>query len=312
MQRRALFVPNCPQAFDGGRVLRISPENIQVFDLRLVILAGIEIPARRSCRVGRADAERLPPVRRGDRLSGKEGRAMRASAIVLLLLAGCGGPGETNGAAGPRESTNAAAAAAPLPILPEVGATLALSAAGADRCSAKWNGEAVTRAQLLDRAAAAIERAIAAVGGIENISAETIPVVRVEAPADMGFACVDTMLAAVQRAGFPRVILAPIDESEAALASFPLTEIGPPPPAAIVRIGAGGRMTWNQEAVDLARLTERARAIGGVDMPPAPPGELEIRPALEASFGSVHAAVRAARQGNVQATLLPPSVAPRP
>lgn len=232
---------------------------------------------------------------------------MRTGAIVLaLLLAACGRAGETNG------SADSAAAVGPGPSLPEAGATLTLSAAGADGCAAKWNGEAVTRAQLLDRAGAAIERAIATVGGVENISAEAIPVVRVEAPAEMGFACVDAMLAAVQRAGFPRVILAPAGESEAALAAFPLTEIGPPPPTAIVRIGAGGRMTWNNDPVDLARLTERARAMGGLDETPAPPGELEIRPAREASFGAVHAAVKAARLGNVQATLLPPSVAPRP
>jgi len=247
----------------------------------------------------------LPPARGGDRLSGKgERRAMRASAMVLaLVLAACGRPDESG-----EPVADAAAAGA---SLPEAGATLALSAVGADGCAARWNGEAVTRAQLLDRAGAAIERAIAAAGGVQNISAETIPVVRVEAPAGMGFACVDAMLAAVRRAGFPRVILAPAGENEAELAAFPLTEVGAPPPTIVVRIAAA-RMTWNEEAVDLARLTERARAIGGLDVAPAAPGELEIRPAREASFGSVHAAIRAVRLGNVQPTLRPPSVAPRP
>jgi hypothetical protein len=232
---------------------------------------------------------------------------MRASAIVLaLLLAACGGPDGTNKAAGPGE------AAAPRADLPRAGATLTLSAAGAERCSAKWDGVAVTRAQLLDRASAAIERAIATVGGIENISAETIPVVRVEAPAEMSFACVDAMIAAVQRAGFARLILAPANGAEPELAAFPLTDIGPPPPVAVVRIGAGGRMTWNDDVVDAGGLTERARRMGGLGETPAAPGELEIRPAREASFGAVHAAIAAVRQGNVQAALLPPSVEPRP
>jgi biopolymer transport protein ExbD len=233
---------------------------------------------------------------------------MRTGAIVLaLLLAGCGGPDGAGDAAG-----GGANAAVPRPDLPEAGSTLTLSAAGTGGCSARWDGAAVTREQLLERAAAAIDRAVAAVGGVQNVSAEAIPVVRVEAPADLSFACVDAMLAAVQRAGFPRLILAPAGGAEPELTSFPLTEIGPPPPAVVVRIGAGGRMTWNNEAVDAAGLTERARRMGGLDDRLAAPGEVEIRPAREASFGAVHAAVAAIRQGNVQATLLPPSVEPRP
>lgn len=233
---------------------------------------------------------------------------MRTAAMVLaLMLAACEPPAETSGSAG-----GAANAALSRPDLPEAGGTLALSAAGAGGCVARWNGEAVTREQLLDRAAAAIERAIAAVGGVQNISAEAIPVVRVEGPSEMGFACVGTMLAPVQRAGFARLILAPAGAAEPELVALPLTEIGPPPPTGVIRIGAGGRMTWNNESIGLAGLTERARRMGGLDATPAPPGELEIRPAREASFGSVHAAVRAVREGNMQATLLPPSVEPRP
>ncbi len=231
---------------------------------------------------------------------------MRTGAIVLaLLLAGCGGP---DGAGDP--AAGGANAAVPRPDLPEAGSTLTLSAAGTGGCSARWDGAAVTREQLLDRAAAAIDRAVAAVGGVQNVSAEAIPAVRIEAPADLSLACVDAMLAAVQRAGFLRLILAPAG-AEPELTSFPLTEIGPPP-AVVVRIGAGGRMTWNNEAVDLAGLTGRARRMGGLNDRPAPPGEVEIRPAREASFGSVHGAVAAVRRGNVQATLLPPSVEPRP
>jgi hypothetical protein len=232
---------------------------------------------------------------------------MRASAIGLaLLLAACGGPDGVDNSAG------GANAAMPRPELPQAGATLTLSAEGAERCAAKWDGVAVTRAQLLDRAAAAIARAIDTVGSVQNVSTEAMPVVRVEAPAEMSFACVDAMIAPVQRAGFLRLILAPANGAEPELAAFPLTDIGPPPPVAVVRIGAGGRMTWNNDAVDAAGLTERARRMGGLDETPAPPGELEIRPAREASFGAVHAAIAAIRQGNVQAALLPPSVEPRP
>ena len=233
---------------------------------------------------------------------------MRTGAIVLaLLLAACGRPDVAGDPGG-----NAANSASPRAPLPDAGATLTLSAEGAERCAAKWNGVAVTRAQLLERAVAAIDRAIATVGGVRNISVETIPVVRVEAPAGMRFACVDAMLASVQRAGFPRLILAPAGGAEPELASFPLTDIGGPPPTAVVRIGAGDRMTWNGQAVELAGLVEQAGRMGGLAETPLPPGQLEIRPAREASFGAVHAAVAAARQGNVLATLLPPSVQASP
>lgn len=232
---------------------------------------------------------------------------MRTGAIVLaLLLSACGRPDYAGDPGG-----NAANGASPRAPLPDAGATLTLSAEGAERCAAKWDGVAVTRAQLLERAAAAIDRAIATVGGVRNISVETIPVVRVEAPAGMRFACVDAMLASVQRAGFPRLILAPGGGAEPELTYFPLTEIGPPP-GVVVRIGAGGRLTWNEETVTLAGLTERARRMGGLDDRLAAPGEVEIRPAREARFGAVHAAVAAIRRGNVQATLLPPSVETRP
>jgi hypothetical protein len=237
---------------------------------------------------------------------------MRTGAIGLaLLLAACGSPdGDGEGDPG----GNAANSAMSRVALPEAGATLTLSAEGVERCAAKWDGVAVTRAQLLERAAAVIERAIMPAEGGQNVSVgvDAIPVLRVEAPAGMSFACVDAMLSSVQRAGFPKLILAPADGAEPELASFPLTDIGGPPPTVIVRVGAGGRMTWNGESVDAAGLTEKAGRMGGLAGTPLPPGELEIRPAREASFGAVHAAVAAARQGNVLATLLPPSVEARP
>jgi hypothetical protein len=235
---------------------------------------------------------------------------MRTGAIGLaLLLAACGSPGDGDDPDGTTVNSASSRAA-----LPDAGATLALSAEGAERCAAKWDGVAVTRAQVLERATAVIERAIMPAGSGDNVSVgvDAIPVLRVEAPAGMSFTCVDAMLASVQRAGFPKVILAPAGGGEAELASFPLTDIGGPPPTVIVRVGAGGRMTWNGEAVDAAGLTERASRMGGLAGTPLPPGELEIRPARDASFGAVHAAVSAAREGNVLATLLPPSVDARP
>lgn len=235
---------------------------------------------------------------------------MRTGAMVLaLLLAACGSPDDFGDPGG-----NTANGASPRADLPGAAATLTLSAEGPERCAAKWDGVAVTRAQVLERAGAVIERVIMPAGGGDNVSVgvDAIPVLRVEAPAGMSFACVDAMLAAVQRAGFPKLILAPAGGGEPELASFPLTDIGGPPPTVVVRVGAGGRMSWNGEGVDAAGLTERAGRMGGLAGTPLPPGELEIRPARDTTFGAVHGAVAAARQGNVLATLLPPSVEARP
>ena len=231
---------------------------------------------------------------------------MRTGAIVLaLLLTGCGGPEGAGDPAG-----GGANAAVPRPDLPEAGSTLTLSAAGTGGCSARWDGATVTREQLLDRAAAAIDRAVAAVGGVQNLSAEAIPVVRVEAPADLSFACADAMLAAVQRAGFPRLILAPAGGAEAELTPSRSPRSARRRRRVVVRIGAGGRMTWNNEAVELAGLPERARRMGGSTRGRRRQGEVEIRPTREATFGAVHAAVQAARMGNVQATCCRPRSSP--
>jgi hypothetical protein len=49
---------------------------------------------------------------------------------------------------------------------------------------------------------------------------------------------------------------------------------------------------------------------GGATEIEAPPGELELRPAREATVGQVHAVLRAIRENHVRAALLLPSVQP--
>jgi hypothetical protein len=51
---------------------------------------------------------------------------------------------------------------------------------------------------------------------------------------------------------------------------------------------------------------------GGATEIEAPAGELELRPAREATFGQVHEVLRAVRAGYVRAALLLPSVPPAP
>lgn len=236
---------------------------------------------------------------------------MRTGALVLLLLmAACGqqsGDANRTGASGNLTGSPAA------PVdTREAAATVTLAASGPGGCSARWDGQPVTVPQVLERSSALIERAIADVGEVTNLTEETTPVVAVAAPAGLGFACADTFLAAIRRAGVPGVLLRPEGGQEAALADFSLSDIAAPPPTVVIAIGGGGRLTWNGQAIGLEAIPGRVRQLGGdgtIEVE-APPGELELRPAREASFGQVHAVLRAVRERHVRAALLLPSVTP--
>ncbi|HTU13022.1 MAG TPA: hypothetical protein VMG08_19185 [Allosphingosinicella sp.] len=223
----------------------------------------------------------------------------------VLLLAACG-----QSADAPDPSANAPDAAAAGDDR-EVVATLALAPTGPGGCSASWDGRAATPQQVLERSTAAVEQAIAAAGGMGNVTREVLPALAVEAPAGLGFACADSFLSAVRRAGVVSILLSPGGGQAPALADFALSEIGTPPSVAVT-VGRGGVLAWNGEAVTLAAVTERARQMGGSleAAIEAPPGALELRPAREASFGQVYEALRAVRQGRVRAALLLPSVPP--
>lgn len=232
---------------------------------------------------------------------------MRTGALALVLLVTACSRGEGGNAA--EASGNAAADFAGEDR--SVAATLALAASGSGNCSARWEGQATTVQQVLERSSALIERAIQQQGGVANLTDESLPTVAVTAPASLGFACADTWLAAIRRAGVPNVLLAP-DGRPAALADFTLSDIGAPPPPVVIAIGAGGRLHWNQEAIGLDALADRLlRRTGGVEpRVEAPPGELELRPAREATFGQVYEALSAVRSGHSRVALLLPSVTP--
>ena len=233
---------------------------------------------------------------------------MRANILILLLLlAACGQPGAPD-RAGPDDNRSEAGAEGDQL---DAAATLVLAASGPRGCAASWDGRPATPQEVRDRSAAAVERAIDTAGGIGNVTREALPAIAVTAPAGLGFACADTYLSAVRRTGVVSVLLKPAGERAAALADFTLSEIGAPPPSVVLAVGRGGALSWNGEAVTLEAITERARALGGAStLSEAPPGALEVRPAREANFGQVYAALRAVRQGQVRAALLLPSVPP--
>jgi hypothetical protein len=235
---------------------------------------------------------------------------MRIGALAMVLLVtacGQGDGGNGTGAAG--NGTGAAFAG----DTRDVAAILALAASGPGGCSARWDGQPATLQQVLERSSALVERAIQQEGGVANLTEETLPAVAVTAPASLGFACVDTYLGAVRRSGVATLLLTP-DRGVPALADFTLSDIGGPPPSIVLGVGAGGRLSWNQEAITLDALPEHVSRLSGGDGAPAETvtarGELELRPSREATFGQLHAALSAVRAGNVRAALLLPSVQP--
>jgi biopolymer transport protein ExbD len=233
---------------------------------------------------------------------------MRTGALALLLLiAACG---QQDGGANRAGASANSAEAGGVHELREAAATVTLAASGPGGCSARWDGQPATPQQVLERSSTLIERAIERAGGVSNLTEATIPAIAVRAPAALPFACADTFLAAIRRTGVTSLLLSP-DGQEPALADFTLSDIGAPPPSVVIAIGAGGQLTWNGQAVALDALPERLRRLGGGDAElEAPPGELELRPAREATFGRVHAALQAVREAHIRAALLLPSVQP--
>jgi len=230
----------------------------------------------------------------------------RIGAIALLMLmTACGGSGSDAGEG--REGTPLAAPG----DSHDTAATVTLAASGQGNCSARWEEQAATAQQVLDRSAAAVGQAIDQAGSVANLTGATMPALAVVAPASLPFACADTFLSAIRRAGVPSVLLSPEGGGEAALADFTLSDIGAPPPAVVLAVGRGGQLSWNGEALALDALPERlSRLSGGSTEIETPPGELELRPAREATFGEVHRVLRKVREGRFRAALLLPSIPP--
>jgi biopolymer transport protein ExbD len=235
---------------------------------------------------------------------------MRTGALALLMLiAACGEAGpEANLAGGAGNGTTGEAP----PDLRDTAATLTLAASGPGNCSARWDDQPATPQQVLERSGRAVEQSIQRAGGVGNVTAESLPALAVVAPAGLAFACADTYLAQIRRAGVQTVLLSLQGAQDAALADFALSDIGAPPPTVVLTIGAGGRLTWNEQAIGLDAVPDRLAELsrGAPDGMEGPLGELELQPAREATFGQVHGVLRAVRAARFRAALLLPSVTP--
>jgi biopolymer transport protein ExbD len=233
---------------------------------------------------------------------------MRTGALALLLLMASCGQGDRVSQAnraeavpdvsGPRSGTRAA---------PPV--TITIAARGPGGCAASWDGQQVTPEQIRERGYTLVRQAVVAAGGAQNLTEDTIPILDVEAPADLSFACADTILASIERTGMISVRLKPAGGRAPVLVDFPLDMGAPPPIPMVLGIGAGGQVTWNNDPIDAAALAARL-GYHGSTAPPAP-GEveapLELRVAREATFGQVYELLRTTRRYHLRPFLYLPS-----
>jgi biopolymer transport protein ExbD len=76
---------------------------------------------------------------------------------------------------------------------------------GAGGCEVYWNLTKVDSQQLLDRAVKKLEEQIEAVGGVENLTEETMPEAHIRGDVDTPYKCIGGTIFTMQRAGFARI-----------------------------------------------------------------------------------------------------------
>ena len=72
-------------------------------------------------------------------------------------------------------------------------------------CEVYWNLTPITSEELLDRAVQALEKQIAAVGGVENINEENMPEVHIRGDINTPYKCIGAAIITMQQAGFARI-----------------------------------------------------------------------------------------------------------
>jgi biopolymer transport protein ExbD len=83
--------------------------------------------------------------------------------------------------------------------------SLTVRAGPGGECEVYWNLTRVNSQQLLDRAVKKLEDEIERVGGIENLTEETMPEAHIRGDVNTPFRCIGGAMYMMQRAGFSRV-----------------------------------------------------------------------------------------------------------
>lgn len=245
---------------------------------------------------------------------------MRFTSALGLMLAGLAAGCAPGGGNASGNEANAVSA-------PTVSAALAGGA-----CVLRWDGELANAEAITRRGVAVLERAIAAVGGIANITEENMPVARFEATPDTPYSCFGPALMALKASGFAMAEL-PAPQHGVGGAGRPaqlgLVNLDETPPGVTLALGAGGRISWNDEPMELAALRSRVSGGGGrvtqfgetrpreepAPGPPGasgvpemveerpPPGAFALAPEPDLSFAEFLAVVQAVFEGGEIATL---------
>ncbi len=201
----------------------------------------------------------------------------------LLLILGAS-------VAGPLQATASALWQDPLSARPVAG-TIAIAA----DCQARWEGTPVTQEQILERTVAIVEAAIDRVGGVQNVTEENLPHLRVEAAPELPWQCVGPTLLAIQRSGIVEVALR--DQR----AYFTMALHGPGEPAAVqVDIAAGGELSWNGERLPVGALAGRVQTLGDAAWGP---DSLFVNIDGRATFGDVYRLLQVVNEAGREATL---------
>lgn len=74
-----------------------------------------------------------------------------------------------------------------------------------DTCEVYWNLTRVNSEELLNRAVAKLEEQINKVGGVENLTEETMPEAHIRGDVDTPYKCIGGAIFTMQRAGFARI-----------------------------------------------------------------------------------------------------------
>ena len=82
---------------------------------------------------------------------------------------------------------------------------LSVRAAPDGTCEVYWNLTKVNSEELLDRAVKKLEAEIAKVGGVENLTEETMPEAHIRGDVNTPYRCIGGTVFTMQRAGFARV-----------------------------------------------------------------------------------------------------------
>ena len=74
-----------------------------------------------------------------------------------------------------------------------------------DTCEVYWGMTKVTQKELLDRAVGKLEKLIADVGGVQNVTEENMPEAHIRGDVDTRYKCIGATIISMQQAGFQRV-----------------------------------------------------------------------------------------------------------